>query len=261
MSTRESPPLRKRFALSLGRGLGVLFIAMGLTIAVLSIAVIGPFHRTMRYTDESLKSAERLAQRVKSGVETSSGLIGGVTNSLNETGSALDEMVNLLRQTGSTLERIREIMPPLSADLRSMAGVAGSLLPGNRLRETSDKLNTLHDTTEDLQEEIVVLSDRVVSVGESLDSLTADVTAMDEDVAELETSLGRADQSLSRLSGSFSPSRVTAVFLWGSLLLAALMVLTGVFLLLKLGEPEPGRSPGEEISHSKPGKAVRRRGR
>lgn len=225
---------RNKLALNLGRGLGVLFIAMGVTVAILSLVVIEPFHRTMRYMDESLQSAEGLARNVQSGVENSSGIIGGASNSLVATASALDQMVNLLRQTGTTLERIRVIMPDLADDLRSMSRLAGAMLPGNRLNATSDKLDSLHNITEDLEEVIVVLSYRVVSVRENLDSLTTDVAALEEDAAALEGSLSRANESLARLAGSFSPSGVTAIFLWGSLLLGALMILTGVFLLLKL---------------------------
>jgi hypothetical protein len=226
--------LRNKLALSLGRGLGVLFIAMGVTVAILSLVVIEPFHRTMSYMDDSLQSAELLARNVQSGVENSSGIIGGASSSLVATASALDQLVNLLRQTGTTLERMRAVMPDLAGDLRSMSRIAGAMLPGNRLVATSEKLDSLHNITEDLEEVIVVLSYRVVSVRENLDSLTNDVTALEEDAADLEGSLSRANESLARLAGSFSPSGVTAIFLWGSLLLGALMILTGVFLLLKL---------------------------
>jgi len=229
--------LRNRLAVSLGRGLGVLFIAMGITVAVLALVILGPLHRTALYTDESLKSAEGLARRVQSGVENSAGIVGSATSSLTATASALDEMVNLLRQTGTTLEKIREILPALADDLTGMARSAGPLLPGNRMRETSDKLRNLHDNTEELEEEIVILSYRVVTVRESLDSLIADVTRIEDDMAALETSLRQANESLSRLAGSFSPSGLVAVFLWGSLLLAVLMIVTGVFLLLKLEQP------------------------
>ncbi|GEM_PF-6396392 len=226
--------LRNKLALNLGRGLGVLFIAMGVTVAILSLVVIEPFHRTMRYMDESLQSAEGLARNVLSGVENSSGIIGGVSNSLEATASALDQLVSLLGQTGTTLERMKQIMPDLAGDLRSMSRIAGAMLPGNRLMATSEKLDTLHNMTGDLEEVIVVLSYRVISVRENLDSLTTDVNALEEDAAGLEGSLNRANESLARLAGSFSPSGVTAVFLWGSLLLGALLILTGVFLLLKL---------------------------
>lgn len=260
MVPKALPPLRRRLALSLGRGLAVLFIAMGLTVGIMALVVIGPFHRTMRFTDESLQNAEGLARRVQTGVESSSGLIGGVTSSLHATASALDETVVLLRQTGSTLERIRDILPLLADDLRNMARTAGGLLPGNRLRETSEKLYLLHDNTQNLEEEIVVLSYRVVVVRESLDSLTTDVTGLEDDVHELEVSLSRANGSLSRLAGSFSPSGVTAVVLWGSMLLSGLMILTGVFLLLKLDlpdtsqhEPEPPRKTASGTRRSKKG--------
>lgn len=226
--------LRNKLALSLGRGLGVLFIAMGVTVAILSLVVIEPFHRTMSYMDDSLQSAEVLARNVQSGVENSSGIIGGASSSLVATASALDQLVNLLRQTGTTLERMRAVMPDLAGDLRSMSRIAGAMLPGNRLVATSEKLDSLHNITEDLEEVIMVLSCRVLSVRENLDSLTNDVTALEEDAADLEGSLSRANESLARLAGSFSPSGVTAIFLWGSLLLGALMILTGVFLLLKL---------------------------
>lgn len=263
MGSNALPPLRSRLAVSLGRGLAFLFIAMGLTVGITSLVVIGPFHRTMRFTDESLENAEGLARRVQSGVESSSGIIGGVTSSLNATAAALDEMVILLRQTSSTLERIRGILPSLGDDLRNMARTAGSLLPGNRLRETSEKMHALHDDTENLEEEIVVLSFRVVVVRESLDSLTADVTGLEEDVRELEVSLSRANESLSRLAGSFSPSGVTAVFLWGSLLLASLMILTGVFLLLKLdmadyAEERPRAVRNPRTGTRRPGKGNRK---
>lgn len=230
----EMKVLRNKLALTLGRGLGVLFIAMGVTVAILSLVVIEPFHRTMYYMEESLQSADGLARNVQSGVENSSGIIGGASSSLVATASVLDQLVNMLRQTGTTLERIREVMPDLAGDLRSMSRLAGAMLPGNRLIATSEKLDSLHSITEDLEEVIVVLSDRVVSVRENLDSLTTDVEALEEDAAGLEGSLSRANESLSRLAGSFSPSGVTAVFLWGSLLLGALMILTGIFLLLKL---------------------------
>jgi len=226
--------LRNKLALNLGRGLGVLFIAMGVTVAILSLVVIEPFHRTMRYMDESLNSAEGLARNARSGVENSSGIIGGASSSLVATASALDQLVSLLIQTGTALERIRLVMPDLAADLRSMSRLAGAMLPGNRLNATSDKLDSLHNTTEDLEGVIVVLSGRVVSVRENLDSLTSEMAALEEDAAGLEASLSRANESLSRLAGSFSPSGVTAIFLWGSLLLGALMILTGSFLLLKL---------------------------
>lgn len=226
--------LRNKLVLSLGRGLGALFIAMGVTVAVMSLVVIAPFHRTMHYMDESLRSAEGMARNARSGVEHSSGMIGGATNSLVATASALDQLVNLLRQTGSTLERIRGVMPDLAADLRSMSRLAGAMLPGNRLNATSEKLDSLHNITEDLEEVVVILSYRVVSVRENLDSLTVDMVALEEDAARLEESLRRANESLSSLSGSFSPSGVSAVFLWGSLLLGGLMILTGIFLLLKL---------------------------
>ncbi|MFO7625695.1 MAG: hypothetical protein R6V62_00385 [Candidatus Fermentibacteraceae bacterium] len=226
--------LRNKLALNLGRGLGVLFIAMGVTVAILSLVVIEPFHRTMRYMDESLQSAEGLARNVQSGVENSSGIIGGASNSLVSTASALDQLVNMLRQTGSTLARMRGVLPDLAADLRSMSRLAGVMLPGNRLMATSEKLDSLHNITEDLEEVIVVLSFRVVSVRENLDSITTDMSALEEDAAGLEGSLNRMNEALARLAGSFSPSGVTAVFLWGSLLLGALMILTGVFLLLKL---------------------------
>jgi len=232
--TKGMKALRNKLALNLGRGLGVLFIAMGVTVAILSLVVIEPFHRTMHYMDESLQSAEGLARNVQSGVENSSGIIGGASSSLVATASALDQLVNLLRQTGTTLQRMRAVMPDLAADLRSMSRLAGAMLPGNRLNATSDKLDSLHNITEDLEEVIVVLSYRVASVRENLDSLTIQVTALEENAADLEGSLNRANESLARLAGSFSPSGVTAVFLWGSLLLGALMILTGVFLLLKL---------------------------
>lgn len=228
--------MRNRLALSLGRGLGVLFIAMGITVVILSLVVIEPFHRTMRYMDESLKSAEGLARNAQSGVESSSGIIGGATNSLVATASALDQLVNLLIQTGSMLERTRSVMPDMASDLRSMSRLAGAMLPGNRLLATSEKLDSLHNITEDLEEVVVILSYRVLSVRENLDSLTIDMVAIGEDAARLEVSLSRANESLASLSGSFSPSGVTAVFLWGSLLLGVLMILTGVFLLLKLGQ-------------------------
>jgi archaellum component FlaC len=237
MGQKAFPDLRNRVAVSLGRGLGVLFIAMGITVGSLSLLVLEPFHWAMHYTDESLNSAEGIAGNVRSGVESSSGLIGGVSGSLRATSSALDETVSLLVQTGNTLERIREVMPGLSGDLRSMARVAGPMIPGNRLGETSEKLDALHDHTEDLEEEIMVLSLRVLAVRESLDTLTFSVDSLQEDISELENSLSGANRSLSRLAGSFSPSLATAVFLWGSLVLAALLILTGVFLLLKLDQP------------------------
>ncbi len=246
MGPTAFPDLRNRMAVSLGRGLGVLFIAMGITVAFLSLLVLEPFHRTMHYTDESLRSAEGIAGNVRSGVESSSGLIGGVSASLRATSSALDETVSLLDQTGNTLERIRDVIPGLSGDLRSIARVAGPMIPGNRLGETSEKLDALHGHTEDLEEEVMVLSNRVLAVRESLDTLTFSVDSLQEDVSELENSLSGANRSLTRLAGSFSPSVLTAVFLWGSLLLAALLILTGVFLLLKLEQPGigvPGRGP------------------
>jgi len=67
--TKGMKALRNKLALNLGRGLGVLFIAMGVTVAILSLVVIEPFHRTMHYMDESLQSAEGLARNVQSGVE------------------------------------------------------------------------------------------------------------------------------------------------------------------------------------------------
>ncbi len=242
--------LRSRVAVSLGRGLGALFIAMGITVALLSLLILEPFHGVMRHAVESLRSAEGIAGNVRSGVENSSGIVGGVSVSLRATSSVLDETVNLLGQTGSTLERIRDVMPGLSGDLRSMARLVGPMIPGNRLGETSEKLDALHGHTKNLEEELNVLSNRILEVRESLDTLTFSVDSLQDDVSALENSLDRADRSLSRLAGSLSPSVATAALLWGSLLLAALLILTGVFLLLKLEQPGI-EAPAK--GHSRPG--------
>lgn len=237
MTVERTWSQRDRYAVSLGRGLGVLFIAMGVTVAALSLAVLEPFHRTMRHTDESLQTAEVIAKRVQSGVGSSAGIISGVTSSLEATSDALNETVNLLTQTGSTLQRIRNILPILADDLGRMSGAVGMMMPGNRFRETSEKIHALRDNTEDLELEVLVLSHRVTDVRSSLDSLAVDVTTLEHDMEGLEASLVSVNRTLSRFSGSFSPTGMVAVFIWVSLLMAVLFILTGAFLLLKLEPP------------------------
>lgn len=234
--------------------LGVVSIAAGAAIVIISFTAWGPVRSSLISISEGLHSANAAVELIGKDFGTSSSLVSEVSNSIRGTKEIVHETwitVNSIRQT---IEEMRGLVLVVGESLENLPHAITSIIGRNYFSEAISSLNNTFYSSGEMINQMEHLSATLEPMEPILEDVAAGVDSLAGDLFTTEEAFNEATQHLQKAAGAIenaANSSILPLIVAGTglipLLVGIYLIIQGVALRkLYSAEVENGEADMEE---------------